>query len=71
MEARSHTHTQPPSTSSDISLCAAPIHLCVQTLYTGVYANGGPTNIDRGATGAGGLASHLDRSAADVRGVKK
>lgn len=40
--------------------------------YTGVYAKGGPTNVD---TGAGGKISDLsqlaDRSKADVRGVKK
>ncbi|KAG2437244.1 hypothetical protein HXX76_005907 [Chlamydomonas incerta] len=39
-----------------------------KNLYTGVYKNGGPTNIDKQA--AGGLAGHLDRSPADVRGVK-
>ncbi|PNW87400.1 hypothetical protein CHLRE_02g147050v5 [Chlamydomonas reinhardtii] len=42
-----------------------------KSLYTGVYKNGGPTNVDKGPTKAGGLASHLDRSPADVRGVKK
>ncbi|KAG2499728.1 hypothetical protein HYH03_002661 [Edaphochlamys debaryana] len=38
-------------------------------LYTGVYKNGGPTNIDK--MKAGGLAGLCDRSDADVRGVKK
>lgn len=36
--------------------------------YTGVYAQGGPSTID---SNAGGLAGHLDRKEADVRGVKK
>lgn len=39
-----------------------------KSLYSGVYANGGPTNIDREKQG---LQGHLDRSEADVRGVKK
>ena len=41
-------------------------------LYTGVYARGGPTTVD---AGRGGMVSDIsqtcDRSAADVRGVKK
>ena len=41
-----------------------------KSLYTGVYAQGGPTNV--GGTGAANdLSSLLDRSDADVRGVKK
>lgn len=35
--------------------------------YTGVYAQGGPTNVDREGDALAGL---LDRSDADVRGVK-
>ena len=37
-----------------------------QSLYTGVYANGGPTNYD----GSGDLSELTDRSPADNRGVK-
>ena len=37
-----------------------------QSTYTGVYANGGPTNVDD----KGDLASLCDRSPADKRGVK-
>ncbi|GIL81626.1 hypothetical protein Vretifemale_10646, partial [Volvox reticuliferus] len=37
-------------------------------LYTGVYKNGGPTNVNKMA--AGGLAGLCDRSPADNRGVK-
>ncbi|GFR48382.1 hypothetical protein Agub_g10274 [Astrephomene gubernaculifera] len=39
-----------------------------KNLYTGVYKNGGPTNVDKRA--AGGLAGLCDRSPADNRGVK-
>lgn len=39
-----------------------------KNLYTGVYKNGGPTNVD---AGKGGLSDLCDRSAADVRGTKK
>eukprot|EP00195_Chlamydomonas_chlamydogama_P017181 CAMPEP_0202900958 /NCGR_PEP_ID=MMETSP1392-20130828/12388_1 /ASSEMBLY_ACC=CAM_ASM_000868 /TAXON_ID=225041 /ORGANISM="Chlamydomonas chlamydogama, Strain SAG 11-48b" /LENGTH=149 /DNA_ID=CAMNT_0049587427 /DNA_START=49 /DNA_END=498 /DNA_ORIENTATION=+ len=35
--------------------------------YTGVYAKGGPTNVDKDKIT---LSSHLDRSPADKRGVK-
>jgi hypothetical protein len=38
-----------------------------QSLYTGVYAKGGPTNVDMDPTNLAGLC---DRSSADVRGVK-
>lgn len=34
----------------------------------GVYKNGGPTNVDNGTSD---LSNITDRSAADVRGVKK
>ena len=43
-----------------------------KSTYTGVYARGGPTTVD---AGKGGMISDIsqtcDRSAADVRGVKK
>lgn len=39
----------------------------MQSTYTGVYARGGPTNIEASVD----LSSYLDRSEADVRGVKK
>ena len=39
--------------------------MCEQSTYTGVYANGGPTNFD----GNKDLSSLADRSAADVRGI--
>lgn len=39
----------------------------LQSTYTGVYARGGPTNIEASVD----LSSYLDRSKADVRGVKK
>lgn len=38
-----------------------------KSTYTGVYAKGGPTNVD----GKISLSNLCDRSAADVRGVKK
>jgi len=38
-------------------------------MYTGVYAKGGPTNVDKHTNVD--LSSHLDRGDADVRGVKK
>ena len=41
--------------------------LLLQSTYTGVYANGGPTNVDN----KGGLADLCDRSEADVRGVNQ
>ena len=40
---------------------------CLQSTYTGVYSRGGPTNVDPSKE----LSSLLDRSDADVRGVKK
>ena len=44
-----------------------PIHpcACMQSTYTGVYAQGGPTNVD----GKGDLSELCDRSDANVRGV--
>ena len=41
--------------------------LTTQSTYTGVYAKGGPTNVDA----SGQLSDLLDRSPADVRGIKK
>ena len=38
----------------------------LQSLYTGVYSRGGPTNIEPSHE----LSALLDRSPADVRGVK-
>ena len=40
-------------------------------LYTGVYAKGGPTNVDTGRTRVDDISSLCDRGAADVRGVQK
>lgn len=45
----------------------AAVSLHLQSLYTGVYAKGGPTNVDMDPTNLAGLC---DRSAADVRGIK-
>ena len=43
-----------------------------KSLYTGVYAKGGPSNVDIGNGGGISDISQLcDRSGADVRGVKK
>jgi p25-alpha len=43
-----------------------------KSTYTGVYAKGGPTNVD---AGRGGMVSDIsqtcDRTASDVRGIKK
>lgn len=39
----------------------------LQSTYTGVYAKGGPTNVDSDPSS---LASVCDRSPADARGVK-
>lgn len=43
------------------------MHTRTQSLYTGVYGKGGPTNVDMDPTNLAGLC---DRSSADVRGVK-
>jgi hypothetical protein len=40
---------------------------CTQSLFTGVYKNGGPTCVEPGKQ----LADLVDRSTADVRGRKK
>ena len=40
-----------------------------KSLYTGVYAAGGPSNVDKDKVSD--ISQTLDRSAADVRGVKK
>lgn len=40
-----------------------------KSLYTGVYAQGGPTNVDKQNTND--LSQLADRSSADVRGIKK
>ena len=42
-------------------------HRPQQSTYTGVYARGGPTNVDPSKD----LSALLDRSPADVRGIKK
>jgi hypothetical protein len=40
-----------------------------KSLYTGVYAKGGPTNVDKG--NISDISQTCDRSGSDVRGVKK
>jgi hypothetical protein len=40
-----------------------------KSLYTGVYAKGGPTNVDKG--NVSDISSICDRTSSDVRGVKK
>lgn len=40
-----------------------------KSLYTGVHAKGGPSTVDR-SSGVVDMAKQLDRSDADVRGVK-
>ena len=43
-----------------------------KSTYTGVYAKGGPTNVDAGRGGGISDISQLcDRTGADVRGIKK
>ena len=42
-----------------------------KSTYTGVYAKGGPTNVDKGRTVITDIQQLCDRSSADVRGVKK
>ena len=41
-----------------------------KSLYTGVYAKGGPTNVDKGSH-VSDISQTCDRSASDVRGIKK
>lgn len=42
-----------------------------KNLYTGVYAQGGPTNVDAGRGAISDISQLCDRTAADKRGVKK
>ena len=53
--------------ASDVAKIYPRFILCLQSTYTGVYANGGPTNVD----GNGDLSELCDRTPADARGVKK
>eukprot|EP00386_Alphamonas_edax_P000748 GDKI01002338.1.p2 GENE.GDKI01002338.1~~GDKI01002338.1.p2 ORF type:complete len:149 (+),score=56.58 GDKI01002338.1:151-597(+) len=41
-----------------------------KSLYTGVYANGGPSTVDAGRSCLTDLSQFADRSGANVRGVK-
>ncbi len=42
-----------------------------KSLYTGVYANGGPSNVDVGGTGSiSSIAQLCDRTSSDIRGRK-
>lgn len=42
-----------------------------KSLYTGVYAKGGPTNVDVGSGQISDISQLCDRTSANVRGVKK
>lgn len=42
-----------------------------KTLYTGVYANGGPSNVDTKSGKISDISQLCDRTSADVRGIKK
>lgn len=43
-----------------------------KSTYTGVYAKGGPTNVDAGrGGGVSDISQICDRTGADVRGIKK
>jgi len=42
-----------------------------KSLYTGVYAQGGPTTVDAGKGAISDISQLCDRSSADVRGIKK
>ncbi len=42
-----------------------------KSLYTGVYANGGPTNVDCKSGNISDISQLCDRTSANVRGVKK
>ena len=42
-----------------------------KSLYTGVYAKGGPTNVDAGKGQVSDISQLCDRTSADVRGIKK
>lgn len=41
-----------------------------KTTYTGVYANGGPTTVDKGSAMISDISELCDRTQANVRGVK-
>ena len=42
-----------------------------KTTYTGVYAQGGPTNVDTKGGQISDISQLCDRTSADVRGIKK
>ena len=42
-----------------------------KSLYTGVYANGGPSTVDLGRGKISSISELCDRTAADIRGIKK
>ncbi len=42
-----------------------------KSLYTGVYANGGPSNVDVKSGNISDISQICDRTSANVRGVKK
>ena len=42
-----------------------------KALYTGVYANGGPSTVDAGNGVISDISQICDRTGADVRGIKK
>ena len=42
-----------------------------KNLYTGVYAKGGPTNVDSKGGQISDISQLCDRSGADIRGIKK
>lgn len=42
-----------------------------KNLYTGVYAQGGPSTVDAGNGKISDISQLCDRTAADVRGTKK
>jgi len=42
-----------------------------KSLYTGVYANGGPSTVDAGNGKISDISQLCDRTGADVRGIKK
>lgn len=42
-----------------------------KSLYTGVYAQGGPSTVDAGKGNISDISQLCDRTGADVRGVKK
>jgi len=42
-----------------------------KNLYTGVYAQGGPSTVDAGKGNISDISQLCDRSDADVRGIKR